>query len=65
MASHGGMSVNSPSSMAGPPSSYYPSNPSKYQENGHDTFSDFVTLVCQEAQNSNPSSQVCIAYQCF
>ena len=27
-------------------------SPGKYQENGHDTFSDFVTLVCQEAQNT-------------
>jgi nuclear factor I len=29
-----------------------PHSPGKYQENGHDTFSDFVTLVCQEAQNT-------------
>ena len=26
----------------------------KYQENGHDTFSDFVTLVCQEAGQPVP-----------
>ena len=26
----------------------------KYHENGHDTFSDFVTLVCQEAQSTQP-----------
>lgn len=30
-------------------------SPAKYQENGHDTFSDFVTLVCQEAQNTQNS----------
>jgi len=30
-------------------------SPGKYQENGHDTFSDFVTLVCQEAQNTQNS----------
>uniref|UniRef100_T1JCU1 Uncharacterized protein n=1 Tax=Strigamia maritima TaxID=126957 RepID=T1JCU1_STRMM len=51
------MSTSNP--IAGPSSSsasYY-SSPNKYQENGHDTFSDFVTLVCQEAQNSNSSSQ--------
>lgn len=28
----------------------------KYHENGHDTFSDFVTLVCQEAQSTQPQS---------
>ncbi|CAG7785224.1 unnamed protein product [Allacma fusca] len=27
-------------------------SPAKYHENGHDTFSDFVTLVCQEAQST-------------
>ncbi|CAL4066595.1 unnamed protein product, partial [Meganyctiphanes norvegica] len=27
----------------------------KYVENGNDTFSDFVTLVCQEAQNADNS----------
>ena len=41
-----------------PSASYYPEgeqhSPGKYQENGHDTFSDFVTLVCQEAQNTQP-----------
>ena len=46
--------------FAGIPTSaaYYtneaPSSPSKYQENGHDTFSDFVTLVCQEAGQPAP-----------
>ncbi|KAK2724407.1 hypothetical protein QYM36_001054 [Artemia franciscana] len=36
-------------SSSDPPGS---STHGKYQENGHDTFSDFVTLVCQEAQNT-------------
>lgn len=33
---------------------------SKYSENvnGHDTLTDFVTFVCQEAENSPQSSQV-------
>jgi len=31
-----------------------PGSPVKYQENGHDTFSDFVTLVCQEAGQPAP-----------
>ena len=47
----------------GPATAYYaspvdsggPHSPSKYHENGHDTFSDFVTLVCQEAQSTNVS----------
>ncbi|XP_035714462.1 nuclear factor 1 A-type isoform X3 [Folsomia candida] len=30
-------------------------SPAKYHENGHDTFSDFVTLVCQEAQSGGGS----------
>nr|XP_053651474.1 nuclear factor 1 X-type-like [Cherax quadricarinatus] len=41
--------------MAAAPSYYHeagPPSPTKYHENGHDTFSDFVTLVCQEAQNT-------------
>ena len=36
-------------------------SPGKYQENGHDTFSDFVTLVCQEAQNTQNSQVTCAA----
>ena len=36
-------------------------SPTKYQENGHDTFSDFVTLVCQEAQGTQPQHQQGIA----
>jgi nuclear factor I len=47
----------------GPATTYYaspvesggPHSPSKYHENGHDTFSDFVTLVCQEAQSTSGS----------
>ncbi|XP_055704741.1 nuclear factor 1 X-type isoform X2 [Phlebotomus papatasi] len=31
---------------------------SKYPENGHDTLSDFVTFVCQEAENSPQNVQV-------
>uniref|UniRef100_A0A0K8SRG4 Nuclear factor 1 n=1 Tax=Lygus hesperus TaxID=30085 RepID=A0A0K8SRG4_LYGHE len=35
---------------------YYQQNdqhsPAKYPENGHDTLSDFVTFVCQEAENA-------------
>ncbi|XP_055692200.1 nuclear factor 1 X-type isoform X2 [Lutzomyia longipalpis] len=30
----------------------------KYPENGHDTLSDFVTFVCQEAENSPQNVQV-------
>ena len=37
-------------------------SPTKYHENGgHDTFSDFVTLVCQEAQGTQPQHQQGIA----
>ncbi|XP_042899004.1 nuclear factor 1 X-type isoform X5 [Parasteatoda tepidariorum] len=39
-----------------PHSSSYYLGPGKYQENG-DALSDFVNLVCQEAQNSGPSPQ--------
>ena len=46
------------------PATYYTSHnedngsqsPTKYHENGHDTFSDFVTLVCQEAQSTQAST---------
>ncbi|XP_043245612.1 nuclear factor 1 X-type-like isoform X16 [Amphibalanus amphitrite] len=48
------------SNMILPSASYYQEgeqhSPGKYQENGHDTFSDFVTLVCQEAQNTQPQT---------
>lgn len=43
-------------------------NTMKYQENhGSDTFSDFVTLVCQEAQNSQTqvSNLSSSSMQCF
>jgi len=30
----------------------------KYPENGHDTLSDFVTFVCQEAENTQQLPQV-------
>lgn len=53
------MSLSS-SVMAGAPSYYHeagPPSPTKYHENGHDTFSDFVTLVCQEAQNTQHAQQ--------
>ncbi|XP_043245610.1 nuclear factor 1 X-type-like isoform X14 [Amphibalanus amphitrite] len=50
------------SNMILPSASYYQEgeqhSPGKYQENGHDTFSDFVTLVCQEAQNTQPQASV-------
>ena len=42
-------------SPAEEPENESPQSPTKYQENGHDTFSDFVTLVCQEAQSTQPS----------
>ncbi|KAG0712868.1 hypothetical protein GWK47_017451 [Chionoecetes opilio] len=53
------MSLSS-SVMGGAPSYYHdagPPSPTKYHENGHDTFSDFVTLVCQEAQNTQHTQQ--------
>ena len=45
------------------PATYYTStnedngsqSPPKYHENGHDTFTDFVALVCQEAQSTQAS----------
>lgn len=33
----------------------------KYPENGHDTLSDFVTFVCQEAENTQQLPQVASA----
>lgn len=35
-------------------------SPAKYPENGHDTLSDFVTFVCQEAENTQ-GGQVSLA----
>ncbi|XP_046682146.1 nuclear factor 1 X-type-like isoform X3 [Homalodisca vitripennis] len=32
-------------------------SPAKYPENGHDTLSDFVTFVCQEAENTQQGTQ--------
>ena len=54
------------SSVALPTSSYYQQqgdqpqqhSPAKYPENGHDTLSDFVTFVCQEAENTQQGTQV-------
>lgn len=42
---------------------YQPEHPAstgvvKYPENGHDTLSDFVTFVCQEAENTQQLPQV-------
>lgn len=45
-------------------SAYYGSDqhsPIKYPENGHDTLSDFVTFVCQEAE-STQGAQVSIYF---
>ncbi|XP_054717542.1 uncharacterized protein LOC129226939 [Uloborus diversus] len=56
---HSAMNMTSQSSNISGPlshSSPYYITPTKYQENG-DTLSDFVNLVCQEAQNSGPSPQ--------
>ncbi|CAL4146502.1 unnamed protein product, partial [Meganyctiphanes norvegica] len=41
------------------PTYYHDTGPPspKTHENGHDTFSDFVTLVCQEAQNTQTIQQ--------
>lgn len=47
-------------------SSYYQQSeppqhsPAKYPENGHDTLSDFVTFVCQEAENTQQGAQVLV-----
>lgn len=38
-------------------------SPTKYPENGHDTLSDFVTFVCQEAENTQQGSQVFIIFK--
>ncbi|KAG8316207.1 hypothetical protein J6590_057404 [Homalodisca vitripennis] len=37
-------------------------SPAKYPENGHDTLSDFVTFVCQEAENTQQGTQVLLAF---
>ena len=55
---HGGSGSGSSNGGGSGGSSGGSHSPGKYQENGHDTFSDFVTLVCQEAQNTQNSVQV-------
>ncbi|CAG2112541.1 unnamed protein product, partial [Medioppia subpectinata] len=50
--SSGGISIGQLSSQ----NAYYSLPPGKYQENG-DTLSDFVNLVCQEAQNNGAGPQ--------
>ncbi|CAB3385918.1 Hypothetical predicted protein [Cloeon dipterum] len=71
MSSHGSVGTSiAASSIGGGTSSsgYYPQpsasehqssqhSPTKYPENGHDTLSDFVTFVCQEAENTQQGSQ--------
>lgn len=57
------------SSQACPSSLFYQHQPEtqhhhnqlKYPENGHDTFSDFVTFVCQET-DSDQNAQVIFKY---
>ena len=46
---------------------YQPEHPGsagvvKYPENGHDTLSDFVTFVCQEAENTQQLPQVAFVF---
>lgn len=62
--SHSPVSVSTSSSASGiaighlsSNNAYYSLPPGKYQENG-DTLSDFVNLVCQEAQNNGNGQQV-------
>ena len=58
--------IGLPQHAALAPATYYASpneengsqSPTKYHENGHDTFSDFVTLVCQEAQSTQASAHI-------
>ncbi|XP_033221061.1 nuclear factor 1 X-type [Belonocnema kinseyi] len=47
---------------------YQPEHPGsagvvKYPENGHDTLSDFVTFVCQEAENTQQLPQVALGFK--
>ncbi|XP_025994773.1 nuclear factor 1 X-type isoform X2 [Solenopsis invicta] len=58
---HEGLTGGSSQSMPGL-AYYQPEHPGstgvvKYPENGHDTLSDFVTFVCQEAENTQQLSQ--------
>lgn len=59
---HEGLAGGSGQSMSGL-AYYQPEHPVsagvvKYPENGHDTLSDFVTFVCQEAENTQQLPQV-------
>lgn len=58
---HEGLASGSGQSMSGL-AYYQPEHPAsagvvKYPENGHDTLSDFVTFVCQEAENTQQLPQ--------
>ncbi|XP_015428398.1 PREDICTED: nuclear factor 1 X-type isoform X3 [Dufourea novaeangliae] len=58
---HEGLAGGSGQSMSGL-AYYQPEHPAsagvvKYPENGHDTLSDFVTFVCQEAENTQQLPQ--------
>ncbi|KAI4497106.1 hypothetical protein M0802_007852 [Mischocyttarus mexicanus] len=62
---HEGMAGGSGQSMSGL-AYYQPEHPAstgvvKYPENGHDTLSDFVTFVCQEAENTQQLPQAQLA----
>lgn len=59
---HEGLAGGSGQTMSGL-AYYQPEHPAsagvvKYPENGHDTLSDFVTFVCQEAENTQQLPQV-------
>ncbi|KAG9436055.1 nuclear factor 1 A-type-like isoform X3 [Apis mellifera carnica] len=59
---HEGLAGGSGQAMSGL-AYYQPEHPAstgvvKYPENGHDTLSDFVTFVCQEAENTQQLPQV-------
>ncbi|XP_066583602.1 nuclear factor 1 C-type isoform X8 [Prorops nasuta] len=62
---HEGLASGSGQSMSGL-AYYQPEHPGstgvvKYPENGHDTLSDFVTFVCQEAENTQQLPQTQLA----
>lgn len=58
--------VSSTSQTVSPSTIFYQHSPDPHQqhqssvkyENGHDTLSDFVTFVCQEAENGPQNAQV-------
>ncbi|XP_076243893.1 nuclear factor I isoform X8 [Calliopsis andreniformis] len=63
---HEGLAGGSGQSMSGL-AYYQPEHPAstgvvKYPENGHDTLSDFVTFVCQEAENTQQLPQQIFTY---